>query len=290
MIKTKILGYIRELRPRAWTKNLFIFGAILFANKFTQKDLIIVNIIGFFIFCFLSGAVYLLNDIFDAELDKLDPNKRKRPIASGTISKTGAFIFWIILSIGSLVGAWFLNHKFFIIAASYFAINILYSTYLKRLALVDVMIIAIGFVLRALAGAIITYSDPSHWFLVTTFFLALLLACSKRRYEFIFFKQHAANEKKKVLNDYSEMLLDQLIVISATGALLAYSLYTITGNIEHKLIYTIPFVVYGIFRYLYIVYKKGEGGDPDKILLNDGHILGTVTLFGIMVAILFFYF
>ncbi len=288
----KFLGYIRVIRPRAWTKNFFVFGAILFANKFLIPELLLKNLAGFFIFCFLSGAVYIINDICDAELDKLDPNKHRRPIASGIISKTGAGIFAAILLTGSLVSAWFLTPNFLIIASIYFTINIFYSTVLKRVVLLDIIIIALGFVLRALAGAVIIQSRPSYWFLVTTFFLALLLATSKRRYEFIFFESHDKEKKKAVLSHYTEKLLDQLISISATGALISYSLYTISNprGIENKLVFTIPLVLYGIFRYLYIVYKKGQGGDPDKILINDAHILGTVSIYGITVAFLYIYF
>mgnify|MGYP001554714179 CR=1 FL=1 len=287
----KILGYIRVVRPRAWTKNFFIFGAILFANKFLILNLLWTNIAGFFIFCFLSGAVYIINDIADAELDKLDPNKCRRPIASGVISKGGASVFAFILLSVSLTSAYFINPYFLVISGVYFVINILYSSILKHVVLIDIIIIASGFVLRALAGAIIISSEPSYWFLVTTFFLALLLASSKRRFEYIFFLEHDKDKKKAVLSDYSEKLLDQLISISATGALISYSLYTISNprGIEHRLVYTIPLVLYGIFRYLYIVYKKGQGGDPDKILINDPHILGTVSVYGITVALLYFY-
>jgi 4-hydroxybenzoate polyprenyltransferase len=289
-MKKKIKGYIKILRPRAWTKNLFIFGAILFANKFFDAQLVLRNITGFFVFCFLSGTVYILNDYMDAKLDRLDPNKCTRPIAAGTISKTGALIFFFILVTLSLGAAYYLDHKFFYLSISYLAINIAYSTYLKRVVLIDIIIVSFGFFIRALAGAFIINTPPSLWFLVTTFFLASLLATSKRRFEFLLFADKEPDKKKAVLNDYSERLLDQMISISATASVLSYSIYTITGALIHKLVWTIPLVLYGIFRYLYIVYKKGEGGSPEKVFLNDPHILGTVGIFGLMVAAIFVYF
>lgn len=292
----KILGFIKVMRPQQWTKNLFIFSAILFANKFLVKSLLAKNFIGFFIFCFLSGSVYILNDSVDAELDKLDPVKCKRPIASGRISKSGALVFAFILTIASLTGAWFLSTKFFWLSISYLILNVLYSFYLKKIVIIDVIVVAFGFLIRALAGAFIVNVAPSPWFLVTTFMLALLLATSKRRYEFLLFENYDVSKKKAVLSSYNEKLLDQLIILSATSSLLSYSIYTVSqylvrkSDMGHKsLIYTIPLVLYGIFRYLFIVYKKGKGGSPEKILVNDPHILSTVVIYGITVALMFIY-
>jgi 4-hydroxybenzoate polyprenyltransferase len=248
---------------------------------------------GFFVFSFLSGVVYIINDIADAEADRNHPEKCNRPIASGKIGVKSAIIYALFLCIISLTSAYFISTYFLIISLIYLIINLCYSFKLKHIVLIDISVISIGFILRALAGTAIIQVYASSWFLICIFFGALLLAVSKRRYEFIKFRD-TLSMKRKVLENYSEKLLDQIIGISSAGAIISFSLYTIhpQGKYDSSTFtsdympLTILFVVYGILRYLYIVYKKGEGGNPEKILFKDKSILATVFLFGLFIIII----
>uniref|UniRef100_A0A7C4Y9W2 Decaprenyl-phosphate phosphoribosyltransferase n=1 Tax=candidate division WOR-3 bacterium TaxID=2052148 RepID=A0A7C4Y9W2_UNCW3 len=280
---SRIKDYIRILRPKHWTKNFLIFAGLLFSFSFDKKS-IILSFLGFVIFTLISSSVYIINDIIDAEKDKLHPKKRYRPIPSGRIKKKTAGFLSFIIFLPTIFFSSFLGMKFFLTVSLYFILNILYSLFLKNVVLMDIFIIAIGFILRALAGVFIIDVYLSNWFILATLFISLFLAGCKRRHELLFIDDKA---KREVLKHYNAELIDILISIFSTSTIITYSIYVI---MEHpEFIFSIVFVIYGIGRYLYIVYKKEEGGEPEKHLLNDIHILLTVLLYVFFIILVHFW-
>lgn len=275
---------IRSMRPHQWTKNLVVFAALIFALRLDDRGLLMRSTAAFIIFCGLSGAVYLLNDLKDREKDRLHPTKRLRPIASGALAPASAIVLLAVLVVVGLSGAWFLGTGFFAVAVAFLTLNLGYSFLLRRLVLLDVMAIAAGFVLRALAGAEVLLEAGenlriSPWLLMCTFFLSLFLALGKRRHEV----KAVDHEHRQSLDHYSVELVDRLTAITVAVTILSYSIYTIwPDTVEYfgtdQLIYTIPFVFYGLGRYLYLVLQKDKGGDPSEMLLTDRSILLTVVL------------
>ncbi|GAW93994.1 decaprenyl-phosphate phosphoribosyltransferase [Calderihabitans maritimus] len=286
-------GFIRhlilELRPKQWTKNLIVFAALIFSENIFDAELLIRSIGAFFAFCFISGTVYILNDIFDREKDRLHPTKKYRPIASGKLSVTAATVSGIVILTFSLAMSFYLDYLFGVIMAFYFLINVAYTLRLKHVVIVDVMIIALGFILRAVSGAVVIGVQLTSWFLICTMLLALFLALAKRRHELVLL-QDEKEEHRPVLGEYSTHLLDQLISIVTAATIMAYALYTFTSDKPVELMFTIPFVIYGMFRYLYLVHIRNQGGSPERILLEDKHILLTVILYGVSVIIILKYF
>lgn len=281
--------YIAVLRPKQWTKNLLVFAALIFSIKIVTVDMWIKCIAGFLLFCSVSGCVYVLNDYLDREADSRHPEKKHRPIASGRLKPKGALAFGCILLIGSLLMAFALNPWFSLLLLGYFMINIAYSVKLKHIVIIDIMIIAFGFVLRAIGGGLVIDIAFTPWFLICTMLLALFLAISKRRHELYLLSENKG-EHRRVLEQYSPELLNQLNSIVTTAAIMSYSLFTFTSGHTIHLMWTIPLVMYGIFRYLYLIHMKGKGGRPEEILLEDGHILSTVMLFAVMVVVILYYF
>jgi 4-hydroxybenzoate polyprenyltransferase len=264
---------LESMRPKQWAKNLFLFAGIIFALKLLEIELLFKVIAAFACFCGVSGSVYILNDILDCEKDKTHPEKCKRPIASGRLQIKVALIAFVVVLVISLLLSLMLGSHFFIVSIVYFVINVFYSFYLKNIAILDVFTIAIGFVLRAIAGAIVISVEISPWLLICTMFLSLFLALCKRRNEIVTMENNATAHRF-VLKNYTPELLDQWISIMTPSTLMAYVLYTISPNVQQKfhtehLIYTIPFVLFGIFRYLYLVHKKNLGGIPEVIILTD---------------------
>jgi 4-hydroxybenzoate polyprenyltransferase len=292
----RILALFRAMRPRQWVKNLALFVGIVFAQRLLSPPVLERAVIAFVAFCLASSIIYLLNDLLDLENDRQHPVKSKRPLASGALPTS-----WAIVAMGVLllICAGLIALIFFIpiavqpdIFASYggasllFALTVLtylllmvlYSVRLKHVVLLDVFIIASGFVLRILAGAVVLPVLISPWLYLVTILLSLFLALNKRRNELVLL-QGEASSHRQILKEYSVPLLDQLITIVTATTLMAYSLYTFqssTGN--HHLMVTIPFVLYGMFRYLYLVHMRMEGGSPEEVLLRDRHILATVVL------------
>ncbi len=274
-----IKDYISLLRPKHWTKNLLVFAGLLFSFSFDIQS-IRLAFYGFILFSLTSGIVYIINDIVDKEKDKIHPKKKSRPIPSGRIKELNAALFGISVFIPVFFFSYLLNTKFFIILLIYFVINILYSFILKNVVIIDIFIIAIGFILRAIAGVFLINVYLSNWFILATLFISLFLAVCKRRHEILFIEDNA---KRNVLQHYNTELVDILIGIFSTGTILTYSIYVL---VEHpEFMPSLIFVVYGILRYLYIVYKKEEGGEPERILLNDTHILLTVVFYVIFIVI-----
>ncbi len=299
---------VKMMRPHQWAKNLFIFPALLFSRHLFILPSLLASIAAFAIFCLLSGSVYIFNDIMDAEEDRHHPVKKARPIAAGMITKYNAGIIFGLTSAAALALSFAVNTGFGIIAAVYFVINVAYSAYLKRIAIVDVMVVSLGFVLRAAAGGVAISVRVSPWLLVCTILIALFLVLAKRRHELTLLDERSnmlielsiatedvgrAIKYRRSLDEYSAYFLDQMIAVTTASTLMAYILYTLSNDAlsqfgEH-LIYSVPFVIYGIFRYLYLIHQKREGGSPTMTLLGDRPLLVDIALWvAAVVAVIYF--
>ena len=281
-----------ELRPAQWIKNLFLFAGLIFSFSFTQWDLVVRSLFGFVVFCLASSSVYLFNDILDRDIDKAHPQKRKRPIASGQLGVNLALTLSIVLAVVSLIVCVFLNRAFFLTCSAYILLMIIYSIFLKRIVIIDVIIISFGFILRAVAGAVVIDVAISPWLILTTFLLALFLGLSKRRHELTFLGEQAHSHRQSLLY-YSSHLLDQMIAVVTASIVVTYSLYTMAYETYVKfgtrfLGLTVPFVIYGIFRYLYLVHVREEGGSPEKTLLTDKPLLIDIILWGISAVLIIY--
>ncbi len=277
------------MRPRQWTKNFFVFAAVVFGQRLYDESAVVWSVGAFIIFCFLSSSVYILNDIADAEKDREHPKKRNRPIASGRLSASVALPVSVLLAAFSLALSFAISRGFAFYAAVYLGLNLLYSFSLKHVVILDVLMVAIFFVLRAVAGAAAINIEISHWLLICTFLLALFIALSKRRHELVLLENNASSHRAS-LTEYSPYLLDQMIAVVTASTLMAYMLYTVDARTisefgSNHLMYTIPFVTFGIFRYLYLIHQKGEGGDPDRIVISDRPFLINMLLWMAVVAL-----
>lgn len=282
--------YLRALRPKQWTKNVLVFAALVFSHQLTDARAVLEVFVAFICFCGASSAVYLLNDLRDRESDSLHPTKRHRPIAAGLVPARDATILSVVLGVTSLVVGFLLTPYFAALLLVYVAINISYSLYLKHFVIIDVFSISSGFVLRAAAGAVVLAVPISPWLYVCTIVLALFIGFGKRRNELEVLVDNAGGHRRN-LDDYSAPLLDQFIVITAGAAVMAYSLYTfVAENLpeNHLMMLTIPFVLYGIFRYLYLVHQKQEGGAPEQVILSDYPLLGAVFLWGVTAIVILY--
>jgi 4-hydroxybenzoate polyprenyltransferase len=274
-------GLWRSMRPKQWIKNSFLFAGLIFTldQPHPPGDLLMV-VVGFILFSLLSSSVYLVNDVADRAQDRLHPRKCRRPIAAGIVPPGLAIAYAVGLALLSLAGSLALNREFGLIACLYFLITLAYSFRLKHVVIVDVLTLASGFVLRAVAGALVIAVPISPWLLVCTTLFALFLGLAKRRHELVLLAGDAGRHRK-ILDEYSVEMLDQMITIVTSTTLMAYSLYTFnseTARGHRSLMLTIPFVIYGIFRYLYIVQKKGGGGSPATDLLEDPPLLVNLVL------------
>jgi len=272
-----------QLRPKQWTKNLLIFAALLFSFEMMSLFTIMDTLLGFLLFSFISGCVYILNDYVDIEADRNHPLKKNRPMASGALNPNMALTFGGILLFVSLIASYFQSPLFTVLLIVYFALNVSYSFILKHVVIVDIMVIASGFVLRAIAGGLVIHVPFTPWFLICTMLLSLFLAIGKRRHE-LFLLENDKGTHRKVLDKYSFTLLDQLNSIVTTATIISYSLFTFTSGRTIHLMWTIPFVIYGIFRYLYLIHIEHKGGSPDRVLFEDKHILVTVILYVVSVV------
>jgi 4-hydroxybenzoate polyprenyltransferase len=280
------------MRPRQWMKNTFVLIALVFSQRLWDTSAVVWSLGAFCIFCFLSSAVYLLNDVADYGNDREHPTKRHRPIASGRLPKSLALIAALVFAVGSVGLAFAINNVFAALAIAYLVLNLLYSFSLKHVVILDALMVAIFFVLRAAAGAAAIRVDISHWLLICTLLLALFISLSKRRHELVLLENNAAAHRAS-LNEYSAYLLDQMIGVVTASTLMAYVLYTVderTMNVfgSDHLLYTIPFVIFGIFRYLYLIHQKGEGGNPDRIIISDRPFLINLILWMAAVAIIIY--
>jgi 4-hydroxybenzoate polyprenyltransferase len=283
---------IRSLRPKQWVKNLFILAALVFDRQLTNYPAALRTLFGVIIFCLLSSAVYLFNDIFDKKADAVHPVKKNRPIASGRISIPFAVSLGIILAIAALAWSYFLSFSFFLICLSYLMINLLYSKWLKHMPIIDVMIVASGFVLRVAAGVtLIKVERFSPWLYVVTTLLALFIGFGKRRAELSLLTTQA-NSHRTVFEGYSLEFLDQLITIVSGTTIVAYSLYTFSApNLpsNYSMMLTIPFVLFGIFRYLYLVKVRETGGEPEELVMKDRPLQLSILFWGLSILIIFYF-
>lgn len=281
-----------SLRPEQWTKNLFVFAGLLFGRRLFDADSIIAATLAFAIFCVLSGSIYLFNDVADRDADRIHPLKSNRPVASGALSPRTAMIAASLLGIGSVEAALLLRPALAVVAASYLVLLLLYSAFLKHIVIVDVLTIAAGFVLRAVAGAVAVSVPISHWLLVCTTLLALFLALSKRRHELTLLAEGATGHRR-ILEEYTPYLLDQMVGVVTASTLVAYAIYATSQETAERLGtdrlgLTIPFVLYGIFRYLYLVHQKRGGGSPAAMLLSDRPLLVCVALWAASVVLILY--
>jgi 4-hydroxybenzoate polyprenyltransferase len=286
------VSLVLSLRPSQWTKNLIVFAGLIFGQRLLDPGAVLYSMAAFAVFCALSGVVYLVNDVADRAADRQHPLKRLRPIASGEVPVRAALGLALVLGAGALTAAFLLRFEFGVIAAAYVAMLGLYSGPLKHIVIIDVLTIAIGFVLRAAAGAIVIAEPVSHWLLIVTILLALFLALSKRRHELVLLADGATSHRR-ILQEYSPYLLDQMISVVTASTLVAYAFYTVSPETIQKfntdrLGLTLPFPLYGIFRYLYLVHQKEGGGSPSDMLLNDKPLLACVALWAITVAVIIY--
>lgn len=281
-----------SMRPEQWIKNFFVFTALLFSKNLLNPSKDIEAFIGFAIFCMVTGCAYMVNDLVDLKKDKLHPAKSQRPLASEKLKKETAVKIIVLVCLTSLSFAFYMNILFGFIVLAYFLLNIGYSIYLKNVVIIDVVSIAAGFVLRVLGGAVIISVVASQWLILCTILLSLFLGFSKRRHELILLED-CATSHRRVLEHYSPYFLDQMIAVVTASTLICYALYTMSKDtIEKlgtsKLIYTIPFVLYGIFRYLYLVHQKEEGGSPTEIMFTDKPMIINLCLW-VISSVVFIY-
>jgi 4-hydroxybenzoate polyprenyltransferase len=279
-------------RPGQWTKNLLVFAGLLFGRRLFDAPAVLDAVAAFGIFCGLSSAVYLINDIVDRESDRRHPLKATRPIASGALPVSVALSGAITLGAAMMAASLVLGWRFTTVAASYVALQGLYSGPLKHIIIIDVLTLAAGFVLRAIAGAVAVHVGFSHWLLVCTTLLAVFVGLAKRRHEIVLLADTAASHRP-ILGEYSAYLLDQMIAVVTASTLIAYVFYTVSPETQQKfgtqwLGVTIPFPLYGIFRYLYLVHRRDGGGSPADLFLTDRPLLICVALWALVVAILIY--
>jgi 4-hydroxybenzoate polyprenyltransferase len=281
----------KTMRPRQWTKNVFIFAALVFDKQLFAVDSFLRTLAGFGLFCLISSTVYLFNDIADVEADRQHPEKKNRPIASGRLPMGTAWVAGVLLLVLTLGLAFFLAPGFAAVLIVYFLLNLAYSKWLKHISIVDVLVLAAGFVLRVHAGVtLIAVERFSPWLYVVMTLLSLFLGFGKRRAELALLA-HGAGSHRKVLEGYTLPLLDQYIMIVSGTTIVAYSLYTFSApNVpeNHSMMLTIPFVVYTIFRYLYLIEVKHAGGAPEEVLLSDRPFQIAMVMWGVAVLAVFY--
>ena len=288
MERPRALALFAALRPRQWVKNVFVFAALVFAGRLTDPPAVIRVAATFLIFCVLSSAVYLINDVRDRDADRRHPTKRRRPIASGEIGTGTASAVSVVLAVAALFAAFSLSPQLGEVAAGYLVLNLGYSFGLKRVVILDVMMVATGFLMRALAGAVAIDVAISRWLVLCTGLLALFLGFVKRRQEVAASEDGSAT--RPILKEYSLPFLDQMISVVTGATVVAYSLYAFSPEVAQKLGtthlgLTIPFVLFGIFRYLYLVHQRGIGENPTLVVMTDGPLLVDILLWACAVVL-----
>lgn len=286
-----LVALLQTMRPKQWTKNIFIFAALIFDHQLFRRGPFLRTLAGFVLLCLLSSAVYLFNDLADVERDRLHPKKRNRPLPSGRLQPAAATAAAVLFITITLPLAFLLSWQFGVVAVVYLGTNLLYSYWLKHVVLIDVLFVALGYLLRVHAGvALITVERFSPWLYICMTLLALFIGFGKRRGELLLMQNEPGNSRN-VLEDYSLSFLDELINLVSTAAVIAYSLYTFSAeNLpkNHAMMLTIPFVLYGIFRYLYLIHIKGEGGAPDELVLTDRPLQMTFALWGLSAVLILY--
>jgi len=283
-----ITALIKSMRPRQWPKNVFVFVPLFFDRKLTDPESLLRTLGAFVFFCLMSSAVYMMNDLVDMEKDRQHPTKKYRPLPAGELIPTVAVIAAVVFALVSLVGGYLLSPILALILLIYLALQIAYTWWLKNVVLVDVLVVASGFILRIGAGvAVIEVERFSPWLYVFSGFLALFLVLGKRRHELVLLGDEGASHRS-ILSEYNIDLIDRMLGIVTTGAVVAYSLYTFLAEglpPNHAMMLTIPFVLYAIFRWLYLIHVRHEGGAPEDIVLRDRPLQIDIMLWGIVVFI-----
>ncbi|MCK4330040.1 decaprenyl-phosphate phosphoribosyltransferase [candidate division WOR-3 bacterium] len=287
-----ISALIESMRPKQWTKNLLIFAGIVFSLNLFDPHLFLKVILAFGIFCLLSGAGYLINDVKDLKQDRAHPLKSRRPLPSGRLKVPVAIVSAILISGIALPLSFLLNRNFGLLALSYLLIIVSYSFWLKHIVILDILAVSFGFILRAVAGAVVIDVTISPWLVLCTLFLALFIVMSKRRHELSLLGENLIVHRR-VLCEYNPHLLDQMVAIVTASTLTAYALYTTSPETVSKfgtgnMIFTFPFVLYGIFRYLYLVHTKNMGGNPELVFIKDQPMVGNIILYLIVVIIVLY--
>jgi 4-hydroxybenzoate polyprenyltransferase len=289
--------FLQLLRPWQWSKNGIVFAGLIFSLNLQDPEYVLRSLLAFVVFCLGSSAIYVLNDLFDVERDRLHPVKRDRPLASGRVTRRAAVLLGSVLLVAALGAGWGLGIQFLLSLIIFLVVNAAYSVHLRNLVILDVMLIAVSFVVRAIAGVLALRPldariELSPWLLVCTLFLALFLALGKRRHELGLLEGNAA-EHRASLGDYSHEFLDQLMSIVTAATLIAYAIYTIAPGTLSKfhspaLVFTIPFVAYGIFRYLFLIQRRSRGGNPSRVLYQDVPLLLTIVGWIVLVVVVLY--
>ena len=291
-MSNQLQDIVKTMRPKQWLKNVFVFAGLVFDRQLFSLASFLLTLAAAFLFCLASSMIYIINDLVDIEFDRQHPIKKHRPLASGALSQRSAIIALVMLGLFTFPAAFFLNTALGWIIAAYFILMLAYSLWLKHIALIDVMIIAAGFVLRVAAGVMIIETERfSPWLVVATVFLALFIGLGKRRSEIELLNTQAPSHRR-VLNGYTLELLDQLLTIVLSATLMTYCLYTFsTTNTpdSYHMMFTIPFVIYGLFRYLYLVRIENSGGTPEDIVVSDRPMQAAILLWGITVVVILYW-
>lgn len=288
-----LIALIKTMRPRQWAKNIFVFVALFFDRKLTDPESVLRTLAAFILLCLMSSAVYLMNDLADIENDRQHPTKKNRPLAAGQLKPLVAAIAAVVLALGSLVAGFLLSTGLGWVLLLYLLIQISYTFWLKRVVLVDVLVVSAGFVLRIAAGvAVIDVERFSPWLYVFGGFLALFMILGKRRHELVLLGENAGDHRA-ILKEYNLDLVDRLLGLVTTGAVIAYTLYTFLSEglpANHFMMLTIPFVLYAVFRYLYLIHVRHEGGAPEDIFLRDRPMQVSMVLWAILVFVVLYLF
>ena len=281
------------MRPRQWTKNVLIYAGLVFDGQLFQLQPFLTVTISFFLLCFVAGTIYIINDLVDVETDRRHPRKRYRPLPSGQLPRSMAMAAMVIIPLVSFAIATAYNPRFTVVLLMYFILHILYSFWLKNVVIIDILTITAGFVLRVAAGVVVVQvTNFSPWLYACTALLALFLAIGKRRQELILLAENAENIRV-TYKDYNLILLDEMLRLVTTSTFLAYLLYTVqaetirVANTNAALV-TVPFVLYGLFRYMYLIHVKNEGSAPDEVLLRDRPLLISIILWGLSFVIILY--
>ncbi len=288
-----ILKYLQLIRVHQWIKNIFVFVPILFSLHLFEKNYLLTTLFAFFVFCLASSAIYVINDLVDIDADRSHPLKKNRPLPSGAINKSSALITLALLLVLVLWLIFYFNYEFILIVISFLVLNVLYSFLLKNIVILDIFSIAAGFALRVLAGAFVIQVPISSWLLLTTMFISLFLGVMKRHSELSIISQESNTSSRKVLAQYSLNFADQIATVAAAGVIICYALYSVAPRTisvfdTEGLIYTTPFVVFGIFRYMYLEYMSKKGENTTRIMASDIPMIVTIILY-IITTILIIY-
>ncbi|MEO0077972.1 MAG: decaprenyl-phosphate phosphoribosyltransferase [candidate division WOR-3 bacterium] len=277
-----LTGLVLSMRPKQWVKNLLVFAALIFSENLFDTTKLLLTLAAFVAFCLASGAIYIVNDIADRRNDQIHPQKSRRPIASGQVGTGPAVLAAVVSFVLALAAGFWLDWRFGLLLVVYLVMQMAYSFWLKRIVVLDVMVVAAGFAIRAVSGTYVVHVRLSPWLFVCTILLALFLAIAKRRHELVNLEGGGVAHRS-VLGHYSRTLLDQMIAVATSATVIGYCLYTIAPETVAKfgttnLILTVPFVLYGIYRYLYLVYRQEQGGAPEKVLFTDPPLFVAVLL------------